>query len=85
MKYLVRVTASVSGTVHSHVSEVLATVDNANGVAVVEYGTIYTSLNPLATMTVEYNASTEAYDLKVTTANNSSEVMVAATLLVAND
>ncbi len=85
MKYLVRVTASVGGTRHSHVTEVLATVDGANGVAVVEYGTIYTSAEPLATVTVEWNASTSKYDLNVTTANNSSEVMVAATLIATLD
>jgi hypothetical protein len=85
MKYLVRVTASVGGTRHSHVTEVLATVDGGNGVAVVEYGTIYTSAEPLATVTVEWNASTSKYDLNVTTANNSSEVMVAATLMATLD
>jgi hypothetical protein len=85
MKYLVRVVALVGGTRHSHVTEVLATVDNSNGVAVVEYGTIYTSAEPLATVTVEWNAGTSAYDLNVTTANNNSEVMVAATLITALD
>jgi hypothetical protein len=85
MKYLVRVTASVGGTRHSHVTEVLATVDGANGVAVVEYGTIYTSTEPLATVTVEWNAGTSKYDLNVTTANNNSEVMVAATLMATLD
>jgi hypothetical protein len=45
MKYLVRVTAQVGGVRHSHVTEVLATVAGNNGVAVVEYGTIYTSEN----------------------------------------
>ena len=85
MKYLVRVTASIGGTRHSHVTEVLATVDGANGVAIVEYGTIYTSVDPLATVTVEWNASTSKYDLNVTTANNSSEVMVAATLMATLD
>ena len=85
MKYLVRVVAQVGGVRHSHVTEVLATVDGANGVAVVEYGTIYTSAEPLATVTVEWNASTSKYDLNVTTANNNSEVMVAATLIAAID
>jgi len=85
MKYLVRVTASVGGTRHSHVTEVLATVDGSNGVAVVEYGTIYTSVDPLATVTVEWNNSTSKYDLNVTTANNNSEVMVAATLMATLD
>lgn len=85
MKYLVRVTAPVSGTQHSHVTEILATVDSANNVAVVEYGTIYTSTNPLATVTVEWNAGTSTYDLNVTTVNNSSEVLVAATLIKTQD
>ena len=85
MKYLVRVTAQVGGVRHSHVTEVLATVAGDNAVAVVEYGTIYTSVEPLATVTVEWNAGTSAYDLNVTTANNNSEVMVAATLISALD
>jgi hypothetical protein len=81
VKYLVRV---ISGG-NSHVTELLATTDQNNNVAVVEYGTIYTSLNPLATATVEWNAVTSQYDLNVTTANNNSEVLVAATLLSYND
>jgi hypothetical protein len=85
VKYLVRVTASVGGTRHSHVTEVLATVDGSNGVAIVEYGTIYTSENPLATATVVWNSAESSYDLNVTTANNSSEVMVAATLMATLD
>jgi hypothetical protein len=85
MKYLVRVVALVGGVRHSHVTEVLATVAGDNGVAVVEYGTIYTSTEPLATVTVEWNAGTSAYDLNVTTVNNNSEVMVAATLITALD
>ena len=85
MKYLVRVVAQVAGVRHSHVTEVLATVAGDNSVAVVEYGTIYTSENPLATVTVEWNAGTSNYDLNVTTANNNSEVMVAATLISALD
>jgi hypothetical protein len=81
VKYLVRV---ISGG-NSHVTELLATTDSNNNVAVVEYGTIYTSLNPLATATVEWNAVTSQYDLNVTTVNNNSEVLVAATLLAYND
>jgi len=81
VKYLVRV---ISGP-NSHVTEVLATTDSNNNVAVVEYGTIYTSLDPLATVTVVWNAATSQYNLNVTTAQNSSEVLVAATLLAYND
>ena len=85
MKYLVRVTAQVAGVWHSHVTEVLATADGGNNVAVVEYGTIYTSTNPLATVTVEWNAASSEYDLNVTTANSNSEVLVAATLIDTRD
>lgn len=85
MKYLVRVTANVSGTQHSHVTELLATVDGSNNVAVVEYGTIYTSAEPMATATVLWNGLTNCYELNVTTANNNSEVMVAATMLAYQD
>ncbi len=81
VKYLVRV---ISGG-NSHVTELLATTDSNNNVAVVEYGTIYTSLNPLATATVVWNGVTSQYDLNVTTANNNSEVLVAATMLAYND
>ena len=85
MKYLVRVTANLAGAWHSHVTEVLATTNEANSVAVVEYGTIYTSEDPLATVTVEWNAATSEYDLNVTTANNDSQVLVAATLIDTRD
>ncbi len=85
MKYLVRVTANVGGTQHSHVTELLATVDGSRNVAVVEYGTIYTSTNPMATATVLWNGLTNCYELNVTTANNNSEVMVAATMLAYQD
>lgn len=80
VKYLVRV---ISGS-FSHVTEILATTDASNNVAVVEYGTIYTSENPLATATVVWDGQS-AYNLNVTTANNNSEVLVAATLLAYND
>ena len=81
VKYLVR----LYNNNKSHVTEVLATTDSDNNVAIVEYGTIYTSTNPLGTVTVEWNASTSKFDLNVTTANNGTEVLVAATLLAYND
>jgi hypothetical protein len=80
VKYLVRV---ISGP-NSHVTELLVTTDSNNNVALVEYGTIYTSLSPLATATVEWDGQSE-YNLKVTTAQNGSEVLVAATMLAYND
>lgn len=85
IKYLVRVVATIAGTRHSHATEVLATVDGSNGVAVVEYGTIYTSAEPMATVTVLWNGATNCYELNVTTANNNSEVMVAASALATID
>lgn len=81
VKYLVRVISQGQ----SHVTELLATTDSSNNVAVVEYGTIYTSESPLATATVVWNAATSKYNLNVTTANNAAEVLVAATLLAYND
>ena len=85
IKYLVRVVATIGGTRHSHATEVLATVDGSNGVAVVEYGTIYTSAEPMATVTVLWNGLSNCYELNVTTANNNSEVMVAASALATID
>ena len=85
IKYLVRVVAPIAGIRHSHATEVLATVDGSNGVAVVEYGTIYTSAEPMATVTVLWNGLTNCYELNVTTANNNSEVMVAASALATID
>lgn len=81
VKYLVRV---INGT-HSQVSEVLVTTDASNNIAVLEYGTIYTSENELATITADWDAANSQYRLRVTTANNTSEVLVAATLLSYND
>ena len=81
VKYLVRVISNSK----SHVTELLVTTDSSNNVAVVEYGTIYTSENPLATATVVWNSVTSQYDLNVTTAENNAEVLVAATLLAYND
>jgi len=81
VKYLVR----VFNAGHSHVSEVLVTTDSDNNIAILEYGTIYTSTNPLATITAAWNGTTSKYDLNVTTANSNSEVLVAATLISYND
>lgn len=81
VKYLVR----VYNNGKSQVSEILATTDSSNNVAIVEYGTVYTSDNPLATATVEWNAPAAVYELKVTTANNASEILVAATMIAQND
>lgn len=78
-KYLVRVVGSVGGTMHTQVTELLATIDGNNNVAVTEYGTIYTSENALATATVDYSSG--SFRLRVTTLANGLEVVAAATLL----
>lgn len=79
VKYLARIVGTVSGTLHSQVTEILVTVDGAHNVAVTEYGSIYTSEEPLATFTADYDGS--ATRLRATTANNGMEVVVAATML----
>ena len=81
VKYLVR----IYNNNKSQVSEVLVTTDSANNIAVVEYGTIYTSTNELATISADWDAATQKYRLLVTTANANSEVLVAATMLSYND
>jgi hypothetical protein len=81
VKYLVRV---YNGG-NSQVSEVLVTTDSSNNIAVLEYGTIYTSVSELATITADWDAANSQYRLRVTTANNASEVLVAATLIAYND
>ena len=80
VKYLVRTVGNVSGTLHSQVTELLVTVDGANNVAVTEYGTIYTSENPLSTATMDYDAL-NGYRLRVTTAITGAEVVAAATIM----
>ena len=81
VKYLVRV---YNGG-NSQVSEVMVTTDSSNNIAVLEYGTIYTSETELATVTADWDAANSQYRLRVTTANNASEVLVAATLIAYND
>ena len=81
VKYLVR----VFNNGESQVSEVLVTTDSSNNIAVTEYAIIYTSENPLATISADWNAGSSEYRLRVTTANNDSEILVAATMLAYND
>lgn len=81
VKYLVRIFNSGN----SQVSEVLVTTDSSNNIAVTEYAIIYTSENPLATVTADWDSGNSVYRLRVTTANNNSEILVAATMLAYND
>jgi hypothetical protein len=79
VKYLVRVVGDDAGVTHSQVTELLVTVDGNNNIAVTEYGTIYTSTNPLATATADYSAGD--FRLRVTTAIAGAEVIAAATIM----
>jgi antitoxin component YwqK of YwqJK toxin-antitoxin module len=81
VKYLVR----VFNNGESQVSEVLVTTDSNNNIAVTEYAIIYTSENPLATISADWSSVSSEYRLRVTTANNNSEILVAATMLAYND
>jgi hypothetical protein len=85
VKYLVRIVQNTGGVTVSQVSEVLVTTDSSNNIAVLEYGTIYTSESELASITADWDAANSQYRLRVTTASNSSEILVAATLLSYND
>jgi hypothetical protein len=78
VKYLVRVVATVGGVKHSQMTEILATIDGNNNVAVTEFGSIHTTEPALATFTVEYGSNVM---LNATVANAGTEVIVAATLL----
>ena len=80
VKYLVRVVGTVSGTLHSQIVEILATVDGNNNVAVTEYGSIHTTEPALASFTVDYDIASESYRLRATS-TGTMEVVVAATLL----
>ena len=79
VKYVVRTVGMAGGTLHSQITELLVTVDGNNNIAVTEYGTIYTSENPLSTATMDY--STGDYRLRVTTAVAGAEVVAAATIM----
>jgi hypothetical protein len=83
-KYLVRVVGSVAGTKHSQLTEILVTVDGNKNIAITEYGTIYTSENPLATFSAT-DTSTIPADfiptLTATTAVSGCEIIAAATML----
>ena len=79
VKYLVRTVGSVAGVLHSQISEVLVTVDANNNIAVTEYGTIYTSTDPLSSVTADYSAG--EFRLRVTTAVSDAQVIAAATIM----
>lgn len=79
VKYVVRTVGSEGGTLHSQVTELLATVDGNNNIAVTEYGTVHTSEDPLSTATADYSGG--EFRLRVTTTIANAEVVAAATMM----
>lgn len=75
-KFMVKVK---NGT-HTEVSEILVTLDTSDNVYVTEYGMSSTSGSSLGTITAD--VSSNDVRIRVTPANNNSEVIVAGTLLV---
>jgi hypothetical protein len=78
-KYVVRVGATVSGVEHSQMTEILMTKDGNNNIAILEYGTICTDTNNLASFTGDVYMGTPA--LKATTLVNDASIVVSATLI----
>jgi hypothetical protein len=64
---------------HTEISKVLLTLDTANNIAITEYGIVGTN-GSASTISADWNAS--SVRLRVTTANNNSDVTVVGTLLV---
>ena len=83
VKYLVRVVGMDGGVKHSQITEILMTIDGNNNIAITEYGSVYTSTNPLATFSAIISgiAPFESPTLTATTAVNGCEIIAAATML----
>jgi hypothetical protein len=79
VKYLVRAVGSVEGTLHSQITEIIATVDGNNNVHLTEYGSVHTTEPALATFTVDYDG-VSSFRLRATSTGQ-MEIVVAATLL----
>ena len=65
--------------VHTQVSDLVVTLDTANNVAVSEYGITYSNGTELAAVTADYSGSDVR--IRVTPANNNTEVVVVGTLI----
>jgi len=65
--------------VHTQVSDLVVTLDTANNVAVSEYGITYSNGTELAAVTADYSGSDVR--IRVTPANNNTEVIVVGTLI----
>ena len=69
----------VKNGVHTQVSDLVVTLDTANNVAVSEYGITYSNGTELAAVTADYSGSDVR--IRVTPANNNTEVMVVGILI----
>ena len=65
--------------VHTQVSDLVVTLDTANNVAVSEYGITYSNGTELAAVTADYSGS--SVRIRVTPANDNTEVVVVGTLI----
>jgi hypothetical protein len=65
--------------VHTQVSDLVVTLDTANNVAVSEYGITYSNGTELAAVTADYSGS--SVRIRVTPANDNTEVIVVGTLI----
>ena len=64
---------------HTQVSDLVVTLDTSNNVAVSEYGITYSNGTELAAITADYSGSDVR--IRVTPANNNTEVVVVGTLI----
>jgi hypothetical protein len=69
----------VKNGVHTQVSDLVVTLDTANNVAVSEYGITYSNGTELAAVTADYSGSDVR--IRVTPANDNTEVIVVGTLI----
>ena len=65
--------------IHTQVSDLVVTLDTSNNVAVSEYGITYSNGTELAAVTADYSGSDVR--IRVTPANNNTEVIVVGTLI----
>ena len=72
-------TVKVKNGSHTEISEILVTLDTSDNVAITEYGIVGTN-GTLATVSADVSGSDVR--IRVTPANNNSEVMVVGTLLI---
>ena len=64
---------------HTQISDLVVTLDTSNNVAVSEYGITYSNGTELAAVTADYSGSDVR--IRVTPANNNTEVVVVGTLI----